>query len=563
MNVDFLTLACLRDRLDGLLGARVQRIVAPDDLSVGMELYAKERFHLLASAHPQHARVLLMPERLRRGTESASPLLLLLRKWVHGAHLVDVTQPPWERILMLHFDGAAGACRLVIEVIGRYSNVILVGPDGNVLEAIKRIGPHLNRYRVTLPAHPYQLPPPPAGRPPDTLTAYGLGAMLANADPDQPLHTVLVRQLLAVGPVAAREIAARAAGHPEARVADAAPDAVAAAIAGLFAPIESGEWAPHVALDQDGEVAAFTAYEPRQFERVEAVADISTAMQRYFEIRLAADPYAAARRRVGDTLNDALARVERALHQVRSQRVDEAAIQRLRETGELLLTYQHQVPRRADSVALVDYEGQPRQIALDPALTAVQNAQAYFHRYEKAQRAGEQVTRRTHELSADRAYLDQLAADLALAESRPDIDAVHEALAEAGWAQKKRSSSRPEGPRSFEVGGFTLLVGRNARQNEELTFHQAAPTDLWLHARGVPGAHVIVRRGQQDVPEEVVGQAAALAVYYSPARGDRAPVDVVERRFVRSVPGRPGLVTYRNERTVLAEGRLPADLLPK
>ena len=130
MYVDYLTLACLRDRLDALLGARVQRVVLPDDLSVGLELYAGQRFQLLISAHPQHARLLFVPQKPRRGVDTETPLLQLMRKWVRDARLVNVTQPAWERILTLHFKGRAGECRLIVELIGRYSNVILVTPDG-------------------------------------------------------------------------------------------------------------------------------------------------------------------------------------------------------------------------------------------------------------------------------------------------------------------------------------------------------------------------------------------------------------------------------------------------
>ncbi|MFL7794250.1 MAG: NFACT family protein, partial [Anaerolineae bacterium] len=159
MNVDYLTLACLRDHLDSLLGARVQHAVLPDELSVGLELYAGQRAQLLISADPQHPRMLLAPHKLRRGVEIETALLLLLRKWIRGSKLVDITQPEWERILELHFEGPTGPCRLIAELIGRYSNIILVGPDGNVLDAARHVGPTKNRYRVILPSRPYQPPP--------------------------------------------------------------------------------------------------------------------------------------------------------------------------------------------------------------------------------------------------------------------------------------------------------------------------------------------------------------------------------------------------------------------
>jgi predicted ribosome quality control (RQC) complex YloA/Tae2 family protein len=561
--VDFLTLACFRDYLDALLGARVQRVVLPDDRSVGLELYAGERLYLLASAQPQQPRILLLPERPRRGVETETPLLLLLRKWVRGARLVDVTQPPWERILALHFDGRAGTCQLVVELVGRYSNIVLVGPDGCVLEAVKHVGPDVNRYRVTLPAQPYQLPPlPPNRRPPTGIAVGEWAGRLTSAASDEPLHRWLVGHLLGISPLAAREIATRATDDPGALARAAAPEAVAQAVAELLAPLEDGWWAPHVALDDEGVVAAFTPYRPYQFERVEPVADISQAMWRYFEARRMTDPYATARQAVSALLDRAKARLERKAEKLQNQRMGEHEISDLRTTGELLLTYQEQVPGGAVEVTLTDYDGASRTISLDPRLTPVENAQAHFRRYHKARRAAAQIPTLIESLDADRAYLEQLAADLALAESRPEIDAVHEALAAAGWAKKSRqkSSGRVSGPRRFELDGFPVYVGRNARQNEQVSFKRAGPEDLWLHVRDLPGAHVVVKCGRRKVPEEVIQRAAQLAAYYSPARedGGRTPVDVTERRFVRRLRGgHPGLVTYRKERTVWVQSGEP------
>jgi predicted ribosome quality control (RQC) complex YloA/Tae2 family protein len=565
MHVDHLTLACLRDRLDNLLGARVQRVVLPDERAIALELYAGERHQLLLSADPQHARMLLVPQKPRRGVEGATPLLLLLRKWVRSAHLVDVVQPPWERILELHFEGEAGPCRLVAELIGRYSNLILVGPEGDVLEATKHVGPDINRYRVTLPARPYQPPPQPPGRqPPIGIPAGEWAAMLAAANDDQSLRHLLTSRLFAVSPTAAREIATRVAGDPEAPANAAEPPALAEAVQELFSLLDTGRWAPHVALDEDGDVIAFAPYELRQFKRddaaaaIEPVPHISEAMWRYFRHRLSADAYAAARQRVQQMIDDARERVEHALEEVRAQRVDAAEVEALREAGELLLTYQHQVEHGASEVTVPDYEGEQRTIALDPTLPPVENAQAYFERYRKAKRAAEEIPARIAALKADRAHLEQLTADLALAESRPEIDAVQESLVEGGWTSRKpkqSSSGQVKGPRRFDVGDFPVFVGRNARQNEQVTFRRGAPEDLWLHVRGRPGAHVIVKRGHREVPEEVVQRAAELAAYFSSMREEeQVAVDVTERRFVQRLRGgHPGQVTYRDERTIWAE----------
>ena len=554
MHVDHLTLACLRDRLDSLLGARVQRAVQVDERSIGLELYAGERFQLLISAQSQHARMLLVPHKLRRGVETPTPLLLLLRKWVRGARLVDLTQPAWERILTLHFEGEPGTCRLVAELIDRYSNIILVDGDGVVMDALKRVGPDQNRYRVTLPGQPYQPPPqPPGRRPPTAPTPNDVAAMLAAADPQEPVRYLFTRRFFAISPTAAREVVARVAGHPEAPVEAVAPEPLHTAINRLFAPLEDGSWAPHVALDDEGEVSAFAPYELRQFERTEPVDYISRAMWRYFRRALTADAYAAIRQKVRHALADAQARVARALEQVARQRVEPAEVASLRQAGELLLTYQGRVEPGANEVTVPDYAGEPRTIALDPELTPVENAQAYFERYRKAERAAKQIPPRLRALKADRAYLAQLATDLDLAESRPEIDAVYEALREAGWVSKpsRHHAGQVKGPRHVEIDGAHLYVGRNAQQNEEVTFERADRDDLWLHVRGVPGAHVIVKSDKAP-SETVVRRAAELAAYFSAARDTgQVAVDVVARRFVKRAPGgRPGLVTYRNEETV-------------
>ena len=415
MQVDFLTLACFHDHLDALLGARVQGVLLPDDRSVALELYAGERLYLVASVQPQAPRILLIPETPRRGVEAETQLLLLLRKWLRGTRLMDMTQPPWERVLILDFQARAAECQLVVELMGRRSNVILVGPDGCVLEAVKHVGPRMSRARLMLPGHPYQLPPsPPNRRPPTGLSISAWADALARTDPDEPLHRWLLGQFLGVSSVAAREIAARATGDPEALARVASPGALLQAVGELFAPLENGWWDPHVALDEEGTVIAFTPYEPQQFPRAEPVGDISRAMWRYFEARGMTDPYAGARRIVQALLDQVRERLDKRWQRMQAQVVDEEEVNAFRIAGELLLTYQGQVAAGAPEVTVLDYAGQPCTISLDPKMTPVENAQAYFRRYDKARRAAEQIPALMKDLEAERAYMEQLDVDLSL-----------------------------------------------------------------------------------------------------------------------------------------------------
>lgn len=556
MHVDFFSLACLKDDLAALRDARIQQVLLPDERALALELYAGARHWLLLDSDPQHARALLQEEKARRGVEVPTPLGLLLRKYVRGGRLRAVRQPPWERVLLFDIESEEGATTLVAEIMGRASNLLLLDEEGVIRECIRHASAAKNSYRVVLPNHPYVPPPPLEKRIAPDLTLEAWKALLAAADPDMPIHRLMLREFMGVSPTLAREIAARATGEAEATLAESEAEALQEVVQELFAPLTSGQWEPHVALDEDGDVIAFAPYELSQFESIEPVASISEAMQRYFAMRLDSDAYAAVRQRVTGLLAEARKGVEGTLYQLRSQTVEPAEVEQLRENGELLLAYQWQVPQAAREVELPDFEGEPRRIALDPELSALENAQRFFARYEKKKRAAQEVPPRIEAAQQDLAFLAQLESDLVQAEERPEIDAVREALAEGGFLprrpRRRGGGGAVRGPRRVLLGHWQALVGRNAAQNDEVTFRLAVSDDLWFHARGVPGSHVILKVAGREPSSEAIELAASLAAYYSQARGATdVAVDVTERRHVQRLSGgRPGLVSYRNERTL-------------
>lgn len=557
MYFDTLTISAVADELRArIVGGRVQHVVLPDELSVALEIYAGgERHYLLASADARLARVHLLREKPRRGVDVASPLLLLLRKYVRGGHLIDVLQPPWERILRFKFRHPAGETTLVIETMGRHSNIMLLDADGTVLDAVKRVTPAMSRVRPILPRSVYTPPPPQAKLTPEQLTEQHLRDLLDAAAPDEPLWRVLLRGITGLSPLSAREVAYRVAGQsqaPVSAVAQVAP--LLETLATLFAPVKTGDWQPTVVW-QDDELVAFAPYPLTQYEDYTPVESINDAVETYYAQQAGRDAYAQARSHVQALIDDARDRLERQLHALERSLISPEEIERLRQSGELILGYQWQI-KPGQTVLEVPYElgGEPLRIELDPAKSPVENAQAYFARYEKAKRAGQQVPERIARTELQLDYLDQLATDLALAESRPDIDAVHEALVEAGFvpAKRRHKSSGRSQPIQAEIEGFTVWIGRNARQNDLVTFKYGAANDLWLHARGVPGAHVVIKHAGRQIPESVIKRAAQLAAYYSSARNDaQVAVDVTEVRHVRRIKGGgPGQVLYTHERTL-------------
>jgi predicted ribosome quality control (RQC) complex YloA/Tae2 family protein len=231
-------------------------------------------------------------------------------------------------------------------------------------------------------------------------------------------------------------------------------------------------------------------------------------------------------------------------------------VEELRRQGEMILAYAHRIePGQRELTAPVGPDEPPLLIKLDPTISPVENAQRYFKRYKKAKSGAGEIPALLQRAELEMRYLDQLETDLDLAANRPEIQEVEASLAEAGYVREKRrrrkmARSQPLAVKSQD--GLLILVGKNSRQNEEVTFRRAAPRDLWLHVRDAPGAHVIVKTGGREVPEATLRQAAQLAAYYSQARGS-AHVDVAytERRYVRPIKGAgPGLVTYAQEKTI-------------
>ncbi len=558
MYFDALTMAAVADELRAqILSGRVQQVLLLDDLSIGMEVYAHgERRYLLASAHPEHARLHLAGEKLRRGVEKSTPLLLLLRKYVRGGRIAAIEQPPFERALHIGVQHPEGNTTLIVEVMGRYSNIVLVAEEGLILECIKRIGPEKSRYRTILPQHLYVPPPPQSKLDPTDITELRLKDILSDASPESPIWRALVAGIRGVSPLMAREVVCRAMGDDGAAVSQVVQiSPLLEAFQEMLMPVWEHRWQPSI-VKRDERLVAFAPYPLTQYGDWEEVESISQAVEAYYGQVVGEDAYAVAKRRVREAILRARERVRRKQEALQRSRVSQARVEELRRQGEMILAYAHRIePGQRELTAPVGPDEPPLLIKLDPTISPVENAQRYFKRYKKAKSGAGEIPALLQRAELEMRYLDQLETDLDLAANRPEIQEVEASLAEAGYVREKRrrrkmARSQPLAVKSQD--GLLILVGKNSRQNEEVTFRRAAPRDLWLHVRDAPGAHVIVKTGGREVPEATLRQAAQLAAYYSQARGS-AHVDVAytERRYVRPIKGAgPGLVTYTQEKTI-------------
>jgi predicted ribosome quality control (RQC) complex YloA/Tae2 family protein len=606
MTYDFWTTAAIGDELRRtIVPGRVQQIVQVDATSLALEIYAgRERHYLLLSADQQAPRVHLLGDKPRRGVDTPSTLLQLLRKYVRGAALMAVSQPAWERILYLEFQHPEfGQTMIAVELIGRWANLLLLrktsspsppaplppegegsarrtlSPSGGdctawgeggtyrILECIHHHRPQDGVARPALPGQFYQLPPAQGGLAPDALDEAQARRLTHAAPPDALVWRVLVDGLLGVSPLAAREIVYRALGDSQARAGQAGEATLLVeTVAAWVDMLQTGRWQPCLARDAAGAPVAFAPYllTHRSDARPEPLDSISQVVEQFYseKAQSAGDAYAAARRQVAASIERAARGLDKRQASIQRELRPAEEIARLRASGEWILALATQIAPRQAELVLPEGVELPA-IRLDPALSPADNAAAYFKRYRKARRAAEMGGPRLEALAAELSYLEQLSADLALAADRNEIDAVRAALAEAGYRRQRRqkpgAASEPsqvqvQGPRRYTSSeGYTILVGRNSRQNEHVTFDLAGPDDLWLHARGWPGSHVVIRSGGRPVGDATVQQAAGLAAFYSRAQRE-AWVDVIvaEKRRVRRPPGKrhPGMVTVDGERVV-------------
>lgn len=612
---DMLTIAAVADELAATVaGGRIQRIGLVDPLTVAAETYANGRRRaLLASAAPQDARVHLTASLPSLDPALTPPLLLLLRKYVRNGVLIGVEQPPLERILRLSIakrldrhnereddqrvespviDDADEAemlgedeeieltyVHLVIEVMGRHSNIILTDDDGRIMESAKRVTPAMSRVRTVLPHQPYLPPPPRDLSDPRQLTTEGAAQLLAGVAADADLANTLVRGLRGFSPQMAREIAFRIAGTVEVPIA-ALPADAAATLAretrALLEPLATGHWSPCIYReddDEDAPIAGYAAVSMRHLaaELVETRLDsISQAVELAAgEQTVSPRRHTQRRERLARIITAEHERVEHRLVALRQQLAKGEEAEHLREAGELIYGWLWQI-QPGQSTLEVDGV----IVALDPTLSPKENAQAYFERYRKAKGATAQVPELIGQTESELTYLDQLRTLIDQAETFNDLEALA-----AEWERYGARGQRPEqhGKRGkpkrlkapkrpaplYDRDGNAISIGRTGEQNDLVTFDVAGPDDTWLHARGVPGSHVVVRwrvPGQEN--ESTIAAAAALAAYYSAARGSgTVEVDVTQRRYVRKIKGGgPGLVTYRNERTIPVQPRREAEI---
>ena len=562
MNFDVFTISALTDEfMDTLVGGRIQDVIDVDTMGLGLEIYANgKRRYLYLSADSDNPRVHIVDDKLRRGIQKPTQIGLLFRSYIEDGIVTHVSQPSWERILQIDVEGEKGDVTIIVEPMIRRANILLV-KDGIILDCMKRVGPDENRYRLSLPNHKYVPPPPMQNQlDPKIVTVADFYAILESVEKKtMQMRRALTGRILGMSPLLAQEIVFRASGDENTKVRDSDADALYDAFSKVFAPLLQRDWQTGIG-QTDGVVSAFSPY-PLTFTDWQATETMSQAITAFYGSIAGPDAYNEAKKPVQASIEETLIKLSSKLKSLQSGLRDDSELEVLKQSGELILAYQYGIQKgQTELRAQYEVDAPELVIKLNPEITALENAQDYFRKYEKAKGARDDVPRLIAETKLELDYIEQLGTDLMTAVNWVEIDDVIQTLQERGhWQGQKRKrmggGDRQGALKVVSRDGYVVWIGRNSRQNEKVTFKTANSQDIWLHARDVPGAHVIIRDDGRRIKDELIAEAAAVAAYYSKKRNDgNVLVDYTRVKYVNSIRGAgPGMVTYRNEQTITVE----------
>ena len=543
-------------------GGKIDKIYQPTRDEVVLYIRGPAgNVRLLLSANPGHPRAHLT-ERNRENPEQPPMFCMLLRKHLQGARILELNQPPLERILDFRLEtldelGDRVERRLVLEAMGRSANLLLLDGEGRIVDCTRRVDGDIARgQRQLLPGLFYRQPPAVDKLNPFTLSPEELRLVLAN-----PLgkawDKLLLDSFTGLSPLVARELAFRAGGDSE---------KLAAELEKLGKAVKENRFTPYL-LVREGKPVDFTFLPVLQYgPETESIPreSFSALLDDFFSDRESAE---RVRQRGQDLVKSVTSARDRTARKLGNQARELEATknrERLRELGDILTSNLHLMEKGMSTFRTMDFydpEGGEVDIPLDPLLTPQQNAAKYYKEYNKAKTAEEMLTIQIEKGEKELEYLNSVLENIALAEGEKDLQEIRQELTETGYLRRpktaakraKRVSGKPMEFRSSS--GLRISVGKNNSQNDLLTTKLAYKSDIWLHTQKIHGSHVILWLEGGEADARSLTEAAQLAAYFSQARdGSKVPVDYTPVKYVKKPAGaRPGMVVYTTYQTAVVE----------
>ena len=565
MAFDGITVSAVVSQLrETLTGGRIYKIAQPENDELLLTIKTKEggQTRLLLSAGASLP-LIYLTETNKQAPMTAPGFCMLLRKHLQNGRITDVTQPGLERIVQIHVEHLnemGDLCRkvLILELMGKHSNLIFINDEDMIIDSIKHISGMVSSVREVLPGRPYFIPMTQDKKDPLTVTEAEFKEIICSKT--TAIYKALYTSFTGLSPQISQEICAVASVDGDASTALFAADVngkelldrLYQAFATAIERVKNREFTPAIIYENNAPVDFYVlpciSY-PAEVQK--AFSSVSALLETYYAekstVTRIRQKSVDLRRIVQTALERNIKKYDLQIRQMQdTEKKDKYKIY-----GELLNTYGYGVEPGAKSMeALNYYTNEIITIPLDPQLTATENAKKYFDKYGKLKRTYEALSKLTLEVKEEIDHLESIqnALDIALLEE--DLTQIKEELIESGYIHRRggnrkvKITSKPF--HYISSDGFHMYVGKNNYQNEELTFKFANGGDWWFHAKGMPGSHVIVKTNGEELPDNTFEEAARLAAYYSKGKGqEKVEIDYVERKHVKKPNGsKPGFVVY-------------------
>ena len=541
-----------------LIGGRIAKIAQPetDELLLTIKTNDGQR-RLLISADASLP-LIYLTDANKPAPMTAPNFCMLLRKHIGGGRIVDIRQPKLERIIHFtieHLDELGDLCRkeLIVEIMGKHSNIIFCTSDGKIIDSIKHVSAQMSSVREVLPGREYFIPDTMHKADPLTVDADTFTGLLK--EKPMPVSKAVYTSFTGISPVTAEEIC-HLAGLDSAIPAKEYSEDILFHLYTQFtiylSTIKEGRFTPAIYYDgrEPKEFAAlplthFDMYECREYT------SISEVLSTFYSTRSLLTRIRQKSADLRHIVQTALERNRKKYDLQLRQLKDTENREKFRIYGELINAYGYNVEEDARKLdALNYYTNEMVSIPLDPTKTPQENAQRYFAKYNKQKRTFEALSELSKETLEEINYLESVQTALDIALTEEDLAQIREELAGAGYIRrrftKKKVRIKNEPLHYISSDGYHIYVGKNNLQNEELTFHFASGNDWWFHAKQAPGSHVIVKSNGDELPDRTFEEAGRLAAYYSSMRGsDKVEIDYVQKKHVKKPNGaKPGFVVY-------------------
>lgn len=560
MALDGITVSNVVAELTALLtDSRISKIAQPenDELLLTFKGF-RGQTRLLISASASLP-LIYITDANKPGPMTAPNFCMLLRKHIGNGKITRIWQPGLERIIHFeieHYDEMGDLChkQLIVELMGKHSNIIFCDEENRIIDSIKHISASTSSVREVLPGRTYFIPETQHKcNPLETNQEEFLSQVFTKP---MPLSKALYSTYTGLSPVIAEELCHRASLESN-QSANSLSELERLHLFTIFShlteDVKEGCYQPNIVYDGDHTPVEFASLELSMYGdcEIQKFDSISTVLRQYYAMKNTVtrirQKSSDLRRIVGTSLDRTRKKYDLQLRQLK----DTEKREKYKVYGELLHTYGYSAQPGAKSMkALNYYTNEEITIPLDETMTAQENAKRYFDKYSKLKRTYEALTELTRETKADLDQLESIQTFLDLALSEEDLVQVKEELTDAGYIRRKytgkkvKITSRPFHYRSSD--GYDIYVGKNNFQNDELTFKFASGNDWWFHAKGAPGSHVVVKTKGEELPDSTFEDAARLAAYYSRNRDSaKVEIDYIEKKHVKKPNGaKPGFVVY-------------------